>query len=72
MTLEYPSWSRVAVLCLASTIGITGGCINITEARETGSQSSEQKFKQSGLTLVSCPSVRNTSRVELQHSFFKN
>jgi filamentous hemagglutinin len=52
MTLEYPSWSRVAVLCLVSTIGITGGCININEARETGSQSTEQKFKQSGLTVA--------------------
>ena len=33
-------------------IAITAKTVNITEARETGSQSSEQKFKQSGVTVA--------------------
>jgi filamentous hemagglutinin len=33
-------------------VSITAKAVNITEARETGSQSTEQKFKQSGLTVA--------------------
>jgi len=40
------------VLSPAGNIDINAQTVNITEARETGSQSSEQKFKQSGLTLA--------------------
>jgi filamentous hemagglutinin len=40
------------VLTPKGDIAITAKTVNITEARETGSQSSEQKFKQSGVTVA--------------------
>jgi filamentous hemagglutinin len=40
------------VLTPKGDIAITAKKVDITEARETGSQSSEQKFKQSGLTVA--------------------
>jgi filamentous hemagglutinin len=40
------------VLTPAGNIDISAQTVNITEARETGSQSSEQRFKQSGLTVA--------------------
>jgi hypothetical protein len=40
------------VLTPAGDIAITAQKVDINEARETGSQSSEQKFKQSGLTVA--------------------
>jgi hypothetical protein len=40
------------VLTPAGDIAITAKAVDINEARETGSQSSEQKFKQSGVTVA--------------------
>ena len=40
------------VLTPAGDIAITAKAVDINEARETGSQSTEQKFKQSGLTVA--------------------
>ena len=40
------------VLTPAGNIDIAAKTVNITEATETGSQSTEQKFKQSGLTVA--------------------
>ncbi|PIT74199.1 hemagglutinin repeat-containing protein [Limnohabitans sp. G3-2] len=48
-------------------IAITAQKVDITEARETGSQSTEQKFKQSGLTVaITSPVVSALQTVQSQ------
>jgi filamentous hemagglutinin len=55
------------VLTPAGDIAITAKAVDIKEARETGSQSTEKKFKQSGLTLaVTSPVVAALQTVQSQ------
>jgi filamentous hemagglutinin len=54
------------VLSPAGDIDISAQTVNITEARETGSQSSEQKFKQSGLTVGLGGGIIDTAQASIQ------
>jgi filamentous hemagglutinin len=54
------------VLSPAGNIDINAQAVNITEARETGSQSSEQRFKQSGLTVGLGGGIIDTAQAAIQ------
>jgi filamentous hemagglutinin len=54
------------VLTPAGNIDISAQTVNITEARETGSQSSEQRFKQSGLTVGLGGGIIDTAQAAIQ------
>lgn len=54
------------VLTPKGDIAITAKKVDITEARETGSQSTEQKFKQSGLTVALSGGIIDTAQAAMQ------